>query len=153
MWAACDFPWALAQKAPCLLYIPFINQTPLVLRLHADMSARFGSAAHTSTWTADEGKETGKRLFFGPPFPPVIGSSNVKTGLRLQNQSPMNHRSKGAWDERQDLSAPMEPSAFFPSPSSCSLGRNGGACACELKNKSRKRWGRSGPRKTLVSKS
>lgn len=28
---------------------PFINQTPLVLRLHADMSARFGSAAHTST--------------------------------------------------------------------------------------------------------
>lgn len=43
----------LAQKASCLLYIPFINQTPLVLRLHADMSARFGSAAHSSTWTAD----------------------------------------------------------------------------------------------------
>lgn len=42
-----------AQKASCLLYIPFINQTPLALRLHADMSARFGSAALSSTWRAD----------------------------------------------------------------------------------------------------
>lgn len=147
MWAACDFPWTFAQKAPCLLYIPFINQTPLVLRLHADMSARFGSAAHTSTWTADEGKETGKRLFFCPPFPPVIGSSNVKIGLGLQNQSPMNHRSKGTWDERQDLSVLLEPSPFFHSPSSCSLGRNEGACVFELKNISKKRWGVIWPKK------
>ena len=137
------------QKASCLLYIPFINQTPLALRLHADMPASFGSAAHTSTCTADEGKETGKRLFSSPPFPPVIGSVNVRAGLRLQNQSPMNHRSKETWDKRQDLSVLWDPSPSLLLPSSRSLERQVCACVCEWKDVSRERWAKIKPKKSF----
>lgn len=148
MWAACDFPWTFAQKAPCLLYIPvYKSNTPRPAAARWHVSEVWVSRTHFHVNGRWRQRDREAALFFCPPFPPVIGSSNVKIGLRLQNQSPMNHRSKGTWDERQDLSVLLEPSPFFRSPSSCSLERNEGSCVFELKNISRKRWGVILPKK------
>lgn len=152
MWAACDFPWTFSSEG----IVPIIHSIyksntprPAAARWHVSEVWVSRTHFHVNSRLRQRDREA---ALFSPPFPPVIGSWNVKIGLRLQNQSPMNRRSKETWDKRQDLSVLLDSSPFFLSPSSCSLERKVCACVCELKNISGKDGIKSSPRKTLVSK-
>lgn len=147
MWAACDFPWTVGSEG----IVPIIHSIyksntprPVAARWHVSEVWVSRTLFHVNSRLRQRDREA---ALFSPPFPPVIGSLNVQIGLRLQNQSPMNHRSKETWDKSQDLSVPLEPSPFFLSPSSCSLQSKVCACVCELKNMSRRRWDKILPKK------
>lgn len=149
MWAACDFPWTFGSEGIVpIIHSIYKSNTPRPAAARWHVSEVWVSRTHfhvNSRWR----QRDGEAALFCPPFLPVIGSSNVKIGLRLQNQSPMNHSSKETWDERQELSVLLNPYPFFLSPSSCSLEGKGCACVCELKNMSRKRCGEIWPKKVF----